>query len=86
MQHQQAESTPHAEALATKGLIVQDGELPADNAGRPAALYRPVFDTPNDPSKKTGGQKGQTCQIQESAVDEQGPGGQRGSNTVSTGI
>ena len=65
-------------ALVTKGLIVQDGELPPDTAGRPAALYRPVFDTPNDPSKKTGGQKGQKCQIQESAADEQGLEGQRG--------
>ena len=65
-------------ALVTKGLIVQDGELPPDTAGRPAALYRPVFDTPNDPSKKTGGQKGQTCQIEESTADEQSFGGQRG--------
>lgn len=65
-------------ALATKGLIVQDGELPPDNAGRPAALYRPVFDTPRDPSKKTGGKKGQTCQKEETATDDLGLSGQRG--------
>jgi hypothetical protein len=65
-------------ALCNKGLIVQDGELPPDAVGRPAALYRPVFDTPADPSKKTGGQKGQMCQIQKSTSPERGPGGQRG--------